>query len=54
MAVRSQPGQIVPKTLSQKYPSQKMAGGVVQGGGPEFKSHYHTKKEIPTFKTKNI
>jgi hypothetical protein len=33
IAVRSQPGQIVCKTLSQKNPSEKMAGGVAQDGG---------------------
>jgi hypothetical protein len=36
--VQSQPGQIVQETLSQKTPSQKRAGGVAQGVGPEFKS----------------
>jgi hypothetical protein len=35
--VRSQPGQIVSETLSQKDPSPKRAGGVAQGEGPEFK-----------------
>jgi hypothetical protein len=35
--VRSQPGQIVCETLSQKNPIQKRAGGVVQDVGPEFK-----------------
>jgi hypothetical protein len=29
--------QIVCETLSRKNPSQKMAGGVAQGVGPEFK-----------------
>jgi hypothetical protein len=43
ITVRSQPRQIVCKTLSQKYPSQKMAGGVAQGKGPEFKLQYHKK-----------
>jgi hypothetical protein len=28
IAVQNQPGQIVPKTLSQKIPNQKRAGGV--------------------------
>jgi hypothetical protein len=32
VVVRSQPGQIVRETLSQKY-----TGGVAQGKGPEFK-----------------
>jgi hypothetical protein len=36
----SQPGQIVYETLSRKNPSQKRAGGVVQGVGPEFKPQY--------------
>jgi hypothetical protein len=43
--VQSQPRQIVPETLSQKNPSQKRAGGVVQGVGPEFKPQYHKKKK---------
>jgi hypothetical protein len=34
---RSQPGQIVCETLSQKNLSHKSAGGVAQGEGPEFK-----------------
>jgi hypothetical protein len=40
--VQSQPGQIVPETLSQKKkPSpRKRAGGVAQGIGPEFKPQY--------------
>jgi hypothetical protein len=41
--VQSQPGQIVPETLSWKNPAQKRAGGVAQGVGPEFKPRYHTK-----------
>jgi type II secretory pathway component PulL len=36
MAVRSQPRQVVQEALSQKYPSQKRAGGVAQ---------YHKKKK---------
>jgi hypothetical protein len=43
--VWSQPEQIVPETLSQKYPTQKRAGGVAQGVGPEFKPQYHKKKK---------
>jgi hypothetical protein len=35
--VPSQPRQIVCETLSQETPSQKRAGGVAQGVGPEFK-----------------
>jgi hypothetical protein len=38
-------GQIVHETLSRKYPSQKSAGGVAQGEGPEFKSQYCKKKK---------
>jgi hypothetical protein len=44
--VWSQPGQIVPETLSQKKHLQKRAGGVAQGVGPEFKLQYHKKKKI--------
>jgi hypothetical protein len=45
MAVQSQHGQTVCKTLSQKSPSQKRAGGVAQGVGPEFKSQFHKKQK---------
>jgi hypothetical protein len=39
--VQSQPGQIVGETLHlEKYPSQKRAGGVAQGIGPEFKPQH--------------
>jgi hypothetical protein len=38
--VRSQPGQIVRKTLPQKNPSQKRAGCVAQDVDPEFKPQY--------------
>jgi hypothetical protein len=34
IAVQSQPRQIVHKILSQKNPSQKRVGGVVQNVGP--------------------
>jgi hypothetical protein len=44
IAIQRQPGQIVCKTLSQKYPSQERAGGVFQGVGPEFKPQYCKKK----------
>jgi hypothetical protein len=37
IAVQGQLGQIVWKTLFQKNQSQKRAGGVAQGEGPEFK-----------------
>jgi hypothetical protein len=43
--VQSQPGKIVGKTLSQKNPSQKRAGGVAQGVGPELKPQYQKKKK---------
>jgi hypothetical protein len=36
IVVRSQPRQVVHKTLSRKNPSQKRAGG-----GPELKPQYH-------------
>jgi hypothetical protein len=36
--VWSQPGQIVHETLSRKNPSQKGAGRVAHGVGPEYKS----------------
>jgi hypothetical protein len=38
-------GQIVQKTLSPKKKSQKRAGGVVQGIGPEFNLEHHKKKK---------
>jgi hypothetical protein len=40
ITVQSQPRQIVCKTLSQKNPSRKRAGGVAQGIGPEFKPQH--------------
>jgi hypothetical protein len=43
--VQSHPGQIILRTLSQKNPSQKMAGGVAQSDGPEFKPQYRKKKK---------
>jgi hypothetical protein len=45
ISVQSQHGQIVLKTISQKYPSQKRADGVAQGIGHEFKSQYYKKKK---------
>jgi hypothetical protein len=30
----------------EKNPSQKRAGGVAQGVGPEFKPQYHTQKKV--------
>jgi hypothetical protein len=41
---RSKLGQIVLRTLSQKCPSQKRAGRVIQSEGPEFKPQYCKKK----------
>jgi hypothetical protein len=38
-------GQIVSETLSGKNSSQKRAGGVAKGIGPEFKPQYHKKKK---------
>jgi hypothetical protein len=44
IAVQSQPGQIVHKTLSQKKALYiKRAGRVAQGVGPGFKTQYHKK-----------
>jgi hypothetical protein len=45
IALRSQPRQIVHKTLSQKTPHKNRAGGVPQGKGPEFKPQHCTKKK---------
>jgi hypothetical protein len=45
ITVPSQPGQTVREILSQKYPSQKRAGEVAQGVGPEFKPQYGKKKK---------
>jgi hypothetical protein len=42
--VRSQPGQIVCETLSQKSPSWKRAGQQAQVVDPEFKTPYRKKK----------
>jgi hypothetical protein len=45
--VRSQPGEIVRKTLSRKILSQKIwAGGVAQGVGPSSKAFQYAKKII--------
>jgi hypothetical protein len=44
--VRSQPGQIVLKTLSRKKPTQKSTGGVAQDVDPEFKPQYCKKKTV--------
>jgi hypothetical protein len=48
IVVQSQPKQILHKTLSQKYLTQKglveRVATVVQGIGLEFKSQYHKKK----------
>jgi hypothetical protein len=43
--VQSQPGEIVHELLSQKKPSQRIAGRVAQGVGPEFKPQYCKKKK---------
>jgi hypothetical protein len=40
IVIRSQPGQIVCKTLSQKNSSQKRADRVAQDVGSEFKPKY--------------
>jgi hypothetical protein len=42
ITVQSQPRQIFPTDpISKKKHSQKRAGGVAQGVGPEFKPQYH-------------
>jgi hypothetical protein len=44
---RSQPGQIVHKTLSQKTLQKKnRAVGVTQGEGPEFKPQHQKKERV--------
>jgi hypothetical protein len=43
LTVQGQPRQIVQETLSRKNSSQKRAGGVARGVGPEFKPQYHKK-----------
>jgi hypothetical protein len=45
ITVRNQPRQIDHETLSRKNSSQKRAGGVAQGVGPEFKPSTAKKKE---------
>jgi hypothetical protein len=47
--VQSQHRQIVCETLPQKHPSQKRAGGVAQGVGPELKPQYCKKKKKKVF-----
>jgi hypothetical protein len=41
---QSQPRQVVLKTLSRKNPSEKRAGEVAHGVGPDFKSQYYKNK----------
>jgi hypothetical protein len=45
IVVQSQPQRIILKTLSQIKTSQKKAGRVALGVGPEFKPQYYRKKE---------
>jgi hypothetical protein len=45
ITVPSQPRQMVREMLSRKNPSQKGAGGVAQGVGPEFNTHTEKKKK---------
>jgi hypothetical protein len=45
---------IVHKILSWKNTSQKRAGGVAQGEGPDFKPQYHKKKKKEERTTVNI
>jgi hypothetical protein len=49
ITVQSQPRQVTPETLSQKYPTHKRAGGVAQRVGPEFKPQYSKTKLIYLF-----
>jgi hypothetical protein len=42
---KASPWQIVQETQSRKNPSQKRAGRVAQGVGPEFKPQCHQKKK---------
>jgi hypothetical protein len=44
IVVQSQPGKVIRETPSWKYASQKRAGRVAQGEGPEFKPQHHKKK----------
>jgi hypothetical protein len=46
--------QIDHETLSQKNTSQKRAGGVAQGVGPEFKPQYQKKEKIALLSSCNI
>jgi hypothetical protein len=49
LMIQSQPKQIVRETISQKYLSQKRAGGVAHGVGlSSSPSTAHTKKQILT------
>jgi hypothetical protein len=49
MKFRSQPRQIR-ELLTRKNPSQKRAGGVAQGFGPEFKPQYQKRIKYFNFK----
>jgi hypothetical protein len=46
--VQSQPGQIISDTLSQKNPTQKRTGGVVQGCRPSSNPSTAKKKKTQT------
>jgi hypothetical protein len=53
ITIQSQPKQIALKTLShKKNPTQKKAGEMAQGVGPEFK-HQHNKKKKKKKEKKN-
>jgi hypothetical protein len=43
IVVQSQPWKIIHQTLFQQTPSQKRAGGMAQGIGPEVNLQYHNK-----------
>jgi hypothetical protein len=51
ITIQNQPRQIVCETLSQKKLTQKRAGGMAQGVGPEFKPQYCKKKNLKILTT---
>jgi hypothetical protein len=54
IAIWRQPGQIVLETPSWKYLTQKSAGGVAQGVGPEIKPQHCKKRKETVHKTIKI
>jgi hypothetical protein len=53
ITVQSQPRKIVRESLSQKNPSPKRAGGVVQGISPELKPQFQKTNKQTNKKTQN-